>query len=64
MSADTTATIATNIAKGDAVVMAWFAGAKAASDFHTWKDNAPRLNGCQPKVIMGRQPLSARGRSR
>lgn len=37
--------------KGDAVVMAWFAGAKAMSDYQNWKTSGRRGN--TPKVLVG-----------
>jgi hypothetical protein len=41
--------------KGDAVVMCWWAGAKAVTDAQQWRqDQAGALNGRKPKVIMGR----------
>lgn len=42
--------------KGDAVVMAWHAGAKAITDAQEWRQKSVgRLNGRTPQVIMGRQ---------
>lgn len=47
--------------KGDAVVMAWYAGPKAVTDFKEWeKRRVGTLGGRAPKVIMGRD--SARRR--
>ncbi|HCZ49797.1 MAG TPA: terminase [Gammaproteobacteria bacterium] len=45
--------------EGDAVVMAWWGGARMASHFQQWpvsRGNRP------PEVITGRKPLSSRGR--
>lgn len=45
--------------KGDAVVMAWFSGAKAITDAQNWREQAAWRNpgrlGRQPKVVMGHQ---------
>jgi hypothetical protein len=41
--------------KGDAVVMAWFAGAKAVTDLQEWrKGNIGGATGRAPQVVMGR----------
>lgn len=45
--------------KGDAVVMAWFSGAKAITDAQQWREQAawrnPRPMNRAPKVVMGHQ---------
>lgn len=41
--------------KGDAVVMAWFSGAKALTDAQNWKEQARRPLGRVPQVIFGHQ---------
>lgn len=49
--------------RGDAVVMAWHAGARNITDGTEWRAARPRIGGRQPKVIMGRQAAQrARGR--
>jgi hypothetical protein len=47
--------------RGDSVVMAWWSGARMATDWNNW----PAKHGAArhvPNVITGRQPLTARGR--
>ena len=42
--------------KGDAVVMAWHAGARAITDAQAWRQaSVGKLNGRTPQVIMGRK---------
>lgn len=41
--------------KGDAVVMAWWAGEKAITDLDAWKAKAPRSFGRTPQVISKRK---------
>ncbi len=52
--------------KGDAVVMCWWLGAKNVTEGQQWRETAKAFNrrgmGRQPQVIMGRKPLTARGR--
>lgn len=43
--------------RGDAVVMCWYAGAKAGSDWNNWPASQGRNH--LPQVKTGRQPLSA-----
>jgi hypothetical protein len=47
--------------KGDAVVMAWWAGARNVTDGTEWRDARPKMHrsGHTPKVIMGSRPLTA-----
>lgn len=44
--------------RGDAVVMAWWDGARMATDWKQW----PASRGQAPKVLIGRQPLTSRDR--
>ena len=46
--------------RADAVVMAWWSGARMATDWNTWAASQPHGNA--PKVITGRAPLTARRR--
>lgn len=47
--------------RGDAVVMAWFEGAREATAATEWADRRERQGGKRPRVITGRPaPLSAR----
>lgn len=47
--------------RGDAVVMAWFEGPKETTHALEWMEQAPRNRRViNPKVVMGRTPLSAR----
>lgn len=40
--------------RGDAVVMAWFSGAKALTDLNSWRQDAiGKRHGATPKVVMG-----------
>lgn len=46
--------------KGDAVVMAWWAGPKAATDLAQWERERPRSFNRAPQVVMGRQAARRR----
>ena len=46
--------------KGDAVVMAWWAGPKAVTDMVEWEKMAPRKFGSRPQVVMGHQAARRR----
>jgi len=41
--------------RGDAVVMAWYAGAKAASDWHSWPASQQSWRTGRPQVVLGHQ---------
>lgn len=45
--------------RGDAVVMCWWAGARMSSDWNNWPASQGRAYH-QPRVQLGRQPLTAR----
>jgi hypothetical protein len=46
--------------KGDAVLMAWTDGAKMATHYEDWSDRQGSFGKPAPRVIMRRQPLTAR----
>lgn len=46
--------------KGDAVVMAWWAGPKAVTDMVEWEKSAPRKFGSRGQAIMGHQAARRR----
>lgn len=50
--------------EADAVVMSWFEGARKTTNALEWLDrsHAKSMRGQRPQVVMGRAPLSARGR--